>query len=210
MMPTRMNDLPSTVQILPTPMTEVRRAQPPTLLPDRQRIPSRVWHRVWHRPVDHRVSIDLGEYVRYTTRFHWTVNIRTVTKSLLSMIMGVLTSLTIGLVTPSAWWVQLIVLGAVVVHQAYLLFQVCRWRIGGAIVTNRRLILVSGLFLRRESSVFLNRITNAEHRHSLIQDWFGYGWVRIESGGQHDEPAKREWVGPLPRSGVVYSMLTPT
>lgn len=190
-------------EVIPTSITRIRLAQNGALLPARQRIPARVWTYVWHKPV--RVRLDDGEKARYARRLHWHSVAGNVAKIPVSMVV----SLVISMVLPNVLIVQATLWGMALGHQALLFVHILRWRWGGVVVTNKRLLEVSGVWHKTVAASHLQLITDSEAIQNPIQQRFGYGTVRIESGGRHSDGSPREYLRFVQDPELVHSLISP-
>lgn len=74
----------------------------------------------------------------------------------------------------------LVALGAL----GYLGFAVAEWWIRHFLVTRRRVLLTSGVVVRKVAVMPLRRITDLTYQETLVGQLLGYGGFRFESAGQ--------------------------
>lgn len=58
------------------------------------------------------------------------------------------------------------------------------WRAANIVVTDRRIMEVSGLITRKVASMPLEKLTDLVYKRSLLGRVFGYGGIAVESAGQ--------------------------
>lgn len=92
------------------------------------------------------------------------------------------------------WWGVLAVL-------ARTLWQVLEWANDRLIVTDRRILLVSGLLTRRVAMMPLRKVTDMTYERPLLGRLLGYGEFVLESAGQ-DQALHR--IGYLPSPDGLY------
>lgn len=112
-------------------------------------------------------------------------------------------------VASGIWQLQLIVWLGALGHIGRTGWRVLRWRTERVIVTNRRLVCTRGVVLRKARTWYLHGgVTNVDYgEQSLAGRLFGYGTLRVESAGQHNVGADREFIHFLPDPHVVAGML---
>lgn len=67
---------------------------------------------------------------------------------------------------------------------AYFVLAFLEWVQGQFIVTNRRVLLVSGLFTRRVAMLPLRKVTDMSYERPVVGRLLGYGTFVMESAGQ--------------------------
>jgi membrane protein YdbS with pleckstrin-like domain len=77
-----------------------------------------------------------------------------------------------------------IVWGAPVSVLLYFLYRVAAWRVAYFTVTNKRMILVSGLVVRKVAMMPLVKVTDMSFQRSAMGRVFGYGEFIVESAEQ--------------------------
>ncbi|WP_034511197.1 PH domain-containing protein [Blastococcus sp. URHD0036] len=131
------------------------------------------------------------------TRRHWAVLILPVLKTLPVLVLGgwllVLdpdnrVSSTAGLLV-------------VVAGLGVLAARVAGWWMSHFIVTNRRVLLTSGVVVRTVALLPLRRITDLTWKEALLGQVLGYGTFRFESAGQQQALSEITY---LPHADVLY------
>ncbi|MGR6965858.1 PH domain-containing protein [Geodermatophilus sp. URMC 61] len=91
----------------------------------------------------------------------------------------------------------LVLVGALV----YLALRAGEWWMRHFIVTNRRVLLTSGIIVRTVALLPLRRITDLTYKETLFGQLLGYGTFRFESAGQQQALSEITF---LPRADVLY------
>ena len=132
-----------------------------------------------------------------TTRRHWAVLIEPVLKALPALAVGgwLLLLDPENRVTSSAGLVVLV--GALL----YLALRGGEWWMRHFIVTNRRVLLTSGIVVRTVALLPLRRITDLTYKETLLGQLLGYGTFRFESAGQQQALSEITY---LPRADLLY------
>jgi hypothetical protein len=91
----------------------------------------------------------------------------------------------------------LVLLGGLV----YLGLRVGEWHMRHFIVTNRRVLLTSGIVVRTVALLPLRRITDLTYKETLLGQVLGYGTFRFESAGQQQA---LEEITYLPHADQLY------
>lgn len=168
---------------------------------------ARAWLRTCVEPAPPETYLAEDEPILLRTRRHWLVPLRDLAKAAVSMPAGIVCSLLLAFLAPGWWWLQAGMWIATVVHQAYLGYLVVAWRADQIVVTDRRLIRISGVFTTTIDDRALIHITDRTVHQSLIGRVLHYGTLRVESAGRHDNGATRERIEYLPNPGEVYRAL---
>jgi hypothetical protein len=131
------------------------------------------------------------------TRRHWAVLIVPVAKSLPALVIGgwLLLLDPDNRVTASAG--LLLLVGAL----GYLALRASEWWMRHFIVTNRRVLLTTGIIVRTVALLPLRRITDLTYKETLLGQLLGYGTFRFESAGQQQALSEITY---LPRADVLY------
>ncbi|WP_100500840.1 PH domain-containing protein [Geodermatophilus chilensis] len=131
------------------------------------------------------------------TRRHWAVLAVPVTKAVPALAVG-LWLLTLDpenrLPTTAGF---LVLVGAL----GHLTLRVSEWWMRHFIVTNRRVLLTSGIIVRTVALLPLRRITDLTYKETLFGQLLGYGTFRFESAGQQQALSEITY---LPRADVLY------
>jgi len=131
------------------------------------------------------------------TRRHWAVLIVPALKALPVLAVGgwLLVLDPDNRVTSSVGLVGLV--GAL----GYLTLRVGEWWMRHFIVTNRRVLLTTGIVVRTVALLPLRRITDLTYKETLLGQLLGYGTFRFESAGQQQALSEITY---LPRADVLY------
>jgi membrane protein YdbS with pleckstrin-like domain len=131
------------------------------------------------------------------TRRHWAVLIVPVAKALPVLAVGLWLLLldTKNRVTASVG--LLLLVGAL----GYLALRGGEWWMRRFIVTNRRVLLITGIVVRTVALLPLRRITDLTYKETLFGQLLGYGTFRFESAGQQQALSEITY---LPRADVLY------
>lgn len=84
---------------------------------------------------------------------------------------------------------------------AWCVWQVLEWRNDWFVVTDRRLLLRSGILSRRVAMMPLIKVTDMSYSRPMLGRVFGYGEIVIESAG-HDQALRR--IRHLPTPDALY------
>lgn len=123
-----------------------------------------------------------GERVVVFARRHWTVVWEPVVSALAGFLLVFAVSLKAGDVSPNRgidllWWCWFALLGRA-------LFKVLEWRRDHFVATDRRLLLIYGLIVRKVAMMPLKKVTDLSYHRSVPGRLFGYGTFVLESAGQ--------------------------
>src|SRR3712207_4983271 len=91
----------------------------------------------------------------------------------------------------------LVLVGALV----YLTLRVGEWWMRHFFVTNRRVLLTSGIIVRTVALLPLRRITDLTYSETVFGQLLGYGTFRFESAGQQQALSEITF---LPRADLLY------
>lgn len=122
-----------------------------------------------------------GEYVVLEMKQHWARVMPSIASVLVGFILVVVAGLSapawMGWMSNAAWWIWLVLF-------VHFLWRVVEWKDETFVVTNRRLILVHGLFVRKVAMMPLSKITDMSYNRSPVARILGYGTFVLESAGQ--------------------------
>nr|WP_204331514.1 PH domain-containing protein [Geodermatophilus sabuli] len=130
-------------------------------------------------------------------RRHWAELIAPVTTSLPALVVGGW----LLLLDPDnevSTTVGFLVLG---VTFGFLALRIGEWWMRRFIVTNRRVLLISGIIVRTVALLPLRRITDLTYKETLVGQVLGYGTFRFESAGQQQALSEITY---LPRADLLY------
>ena len=164
-----------------------------------------VWLREVLTPAPAHTYLTPGEPVLLHTRRHWLVPLRTMGKAALMMPLAIGLTLALTFLAPHVWWLQALLWVGTAAHQGYLGYLVVLWRVEQILVTDTRILRISGLLTTRCDDVRLDQITDASIRQTLPGRILGYGAIRIESAGQTREIEHLDFV---PHPVALYRALS--
>jgi membrane protein YdbS with pleckstrin-like domain len=87
----------------------------------------------------------------------------------------------------------------------WFIWQILDWRIERFLVTNRRVLLVSGLLTRNVAIMPLIKVTDLTYQQSPLGRLLGYGSFIIESAGQHQALSRIDF---LPQPNKRYQQVS--
>ncbi len=131
------------------------------------------------------------------TRRHWAVLLVPVVKALPALVVGGWLLMLDPDNRISATAGFLVLLGAL----GYLALRAGEWWMRHFIVTNRRVLLTTGIIVRTVALLPLRRITDLTYKETPFGQLLGYGTFRFESAGQQQALSEITY---LPRAGVLY------
>jgi membrane protein YdbS with pleckstrin-like domain len=131
------------------------------------------------------------------TRRHWAVLVVPVAKALPVLGAG-LWSMVLDPENRVTASVGLLLLAGAL---GYLALRAGEWWMRHFIVTNRRVLLTTGIIVRTVALLPLRRITDLTYKETLLGQLLGYGTFRFESAGQQQALSEITY---LPRAGVLY------
>lgn len=123
-----------------------------------------------------------GERIEYEMRPHW----RALVLPALALILLVFATVFVLSAMPPEWdVVRWIVLGiAVVLLFMWVLAPLVRWATTQYVITNRRLIVRSGIVARQGRDMPLIRVNDVHFAYSVIDRILGCGTLIVESAGE--------------------------
>lgn len=121
------------------------------------------------------------EVVELQMQQHWARVLPAIAACIIGFILVIAAGLAapawMGYATNAAWWVWLILLG-------HLIWRIIEWKDEKFVVTNRRLLLVYGIFVKKVAMMPLSKVTDMEYKRTLAGRLLGYGTFVLESAGQ--------------------------
>ncbi len=114
------------------------------------------------------------------TRRHWMILLAPVLKSLVAL--GIATFLLAG--DRAASGVSDIAVLLIVVILGYLAYQILQWWLDHFIVTDRRVLLVSGVLTKKTAVMPLMKVTDLTYEQNPMGRLLSYGTFIFESAGQ--------------------------
>lgn len=135
-----------------------------------------------HQASDHVASyLARGEDVVLEMKQHWARVLPAITSCVLGFVLvvvaGIFAPPWMGPLTNAAWWIWLVLV-------AHLAWRLLEWWDQTFVITNKRLILVHGLFVKKVAMMPLSKVTDMSYNRSPSARLLGYGTFKIESAGQ--------------------------
>lgn len=113
-------------------------------------------------------------------RRHWAVLFRSVLETIALIVFAALVSAIFRaepFMQTFAWWI-------VIVTLARLVWVIAEWANERFIVTDQRVMLISGIVTRKVAIMPLSKVTDMTYERSLLGQMLGYGAFIVESAGQ--------------------------
>jgi uncharacterized membrane protein YdbT with pleckstrin-like domain len=123
------------------------------------------------------------ETVVIFTRFHWVV-MRWVLPQTIGIVIG---AFLLHLLVSDLWLLNDVLWYLSIVVLARAFYFLAHWWDRVFIVTDRRFMIVSGVIENKVASMPTTKVTDFEFRQTWVGRLFGYGRLRIESAGQHQD-----------------------
>jgi membrane protein YdbS with pleckstrin-like domain len=89
---------------------------------------------------------------------------------------------------------QAVVIVGMIVAHVWLLWKLARWYVDRFIVTDRRIMLVSGIVARKVAMMPMAKLTDMSYERSTIGVLLGYGTFVLESAGQDQALSRISYV----------------
>jgi membrane protein YdbS with pleckstrin-like domain len=89
---------------------------------------------------------------------------------------------------------QAVVVAGMIAAHLWLLWKLARWYVDRFIVTDRRIMLVSGLVARKVAMMPMAKLTDMSYKRSTIGVLLGYGTFVLESAGQDQALSRIDYV----------------
>ena len=156
------------------------------------------------RSAPHARYLPTGEAIVLEVRRHWASLLGPALKTsgivLACLAVGFLTSPDKGTdpVDTVASWIGAAAIG-------FMIFRIIEWRIDRLVVTEHRIVEVSGIITRRVSSLPIGKVTDMTYRRSPLARLFGYGELVLESAGQNQALDRIDY---LPHPDDFYRSVT--
>lgn len=126
------------------------------------------------------------EHAQIDTRRHWMILMPIVLKPLAIVAVAVFLLSR----DPDSMALDNLVLLVVVAVAGYLGFQIWQWWLDHFIVTNRRVLLVTGVLTKRAAVMPLIKVTDLTYVQTPVARWLNYGTFVFESAGQDQALSK--------------------
>lgn len=134
-------------------------------------------------------------------RRHWAVLVRPGVRGVPVFAVGVW----LLQVDPGNRFSTLLGLAVALGALGYLGFAVAEWWIRHFLVTRRRVLLTSGVVVRKVAVMPLRRITDLTYQETLVGQLLGYGGFRFESAGQDQALSQITY---LPDAKTIYDEIS--
>ncbi len=122
-----------------------------------------------------------SEHIKINQRLHWSLIVPSFTAALLGLFAaGYLTGQVPG---HRGFIVNLIWFGALALIGNFC-YRLAEWNLDRFVVTDRRIMMVTGLLTRQVAMMPLTRVTDMSYQRSVSGRLFGWGTFVIESAGQ--------------------------
>jgi len=154
-----------------------------------------------------RASKDADKYLLpdeqavVAARRHWAVLVRPAVRGVPALLAG----LWVLQVDPDNRFTATVGLVVTVVALVYLAVYVVEWRVRQFLVTDRRVLMTSGVLVRTVAMMPLRRVTDLTYQETPVGQVLGYGTFRFESAGQ-DQALSR--ITYLPDATDLYDRIT--
>ncbi|WP_322759428.1 PH domain-containing protein [Frankia sp. Cr2] len=133
-------------------------------------------------------------------RMHWAVLLPIFLQTLGSIVLAILLTILLnGLNVDSVigalpWWFALFMI-------LRMLWRVADWHFDHLMITDKRLLKVSGIFFRKVQTMPLEKVTDLTYNRDPMGRLLGYGEFIVESAGQDQALSKIQF---LPRPDRLY------
>lgn len=138
--------------------------------------------------IDTHLIADQGEVVIDEVHKHWAA----IVGATLELFAGSVLLLLVFFVPPTAWWVPVLIGGAVMLHAAW---RILERRTDVFVITNMRVFRVHGILSQRIATMPLSRILDISVHKPLIGRMLGYGHFIFESAAQEQGLREIKYVG---------------
>ncbi len=142
-----------------------------------------------------------GEEAVVNQRRHWAALVRPGVRGVPVLVAG----LWVLAVDPGNRFLVLVGLAIAVGGLGYLGLAVAEWWIRHFLVTRRRVLLTSGVIVRKVAVMPLRRITDLTYQETLVGQLLGYGGFRFESAGQDQALSQITY---LPDAKTIYDKIS--
>jgi uncharacterized membrane protein YdbT with pleckstrin-like domain len=139
------------------------------------------------------------EEIVYKVRRHFSVLIVPALPAVITFLAAFLWSFLSGpdVLNTILWWVFVVCL-------LWFVWRWAEWSIDWIVLTDKRILLLYGLVVRKIAMMPLSQVTDVGYRRSILGRLFGYGAVRLESPGQVQD---LEHIDHLPNPEKFYRIL---
>jgi membrane protein YdbS with pleckstrin-like domain len=135
-------------------------------------------------------------------RRHWTYVLWDVFEAIALLAVAVMASY---LVPAGAWLIQNILWYAALLVVLRFAYIVVDWWVERIVVTDKRFMLITGVFTNRVAMMPITKVTDLTYERSAVGRMLGYGTLIVESAGQIQALNRIEF---LPRPELVYDAIS--
>jgi membrane protein YdbS with pleckstrin-like domain len=160
---------------------------------------ARRWSRMRARRLPHRY-LAKGENEVFLTHRHPAILIPAAVPAVITLLVAFVGRFLLGpsILSAVLWWVFLASL-------LWFIWRMLEWRFDRIVLTNRRVIVVEGIIIRRVGMMPFGKVTDLGYTRSLWARLLGYGAVRLETAGQVQD---LEHISYIPNSDEFYKVLS--
>jgi membrane protein YdbS with pleckstrin-like domain len=130
-------------------------------------------------------------------RLHWAVLLPVFLQTLGAILVAILLSVFVpklGFLNTILWWFVFFMI-------LRLIWMVTDWHFDHIMITDKRLLKVSGIFFRKVQTMPLSKVTDLTYNRDPLGRILGYGEFVVESAGQDQALSKIQF---LPRPDRLY------
>ena len=150
--------------------------------------------------IDYDKYLSPGEETILEVRRHWAALLSPAAKLLGALVIGSLIGTMLGPETGSDPFDTIAVV-VILFFLGHFVWKLIEWQLDRIVVTNRRVIEVSGPITRKVASMPLVKITDLTYRRNPLARALGYGELILESAGQRQAI---ESISYIPRPDEFY------
>jgi membrane protein YdbS with pleckstrin-like domain len=137
-------------------------------------------------------------------RLHWAVLMRVAAETAGALLLASAVSVFLAMegdggsvITTLLWWFALVMI-------LRALWRIAEWHMDQLMITDKRLLKVSGIFVRKTQMMPLNKITDMTYTRDPIGKLLGYGEFKVESASKDQVLANLPYV---PKPDQLYITL---
>jgi len=138
-------------------------------------------------------------------RRHWAVVLPYLIQTMLALVIAFTLSYLLGDSGPYAWLVQNVLWYVALFALVRFTFYLVEWWVERIVVTDKRAMLTSGIFVTKVAMMPVSKITDMTYERSVLGRLFGYGTLILESAGQIQALNRIEF---LPRPEEVFDAIS--
>ena len=138
-------------------------------------------------------------------RRHWAVVLPYLAQTMLALVIALTLSYLLGDSGAYAWLVQNVLWYVALFALVRFTFYLVEWWVERIVVTHKRAMLISGIFVTKVAMMPVSKITDMTYERSVLGRLFGYGTLILESAGQIQALNRIEF---LPRPEEVFDAIS--